>query len=79
MPQPSPAVLGKSHGDVVQYSAEEQKYFDAYHRRFKLGSKPAAHLDALAALSNFELHVEAPAVLDRLIKQVADKLKELPE
>ncbi|WP_038213269.1 ATP-dependent nuclease [Xenophilus azovorans] len=73
------AVLGKSHGDAAQYSAEEQTYFDAYHRRFKLGSKPAAHLDALAALSDFELEVEAPAVLDRLIKQVTDKLKGLPE
>lgn len=73
------AVLGKSHGDASQYNAEEQTYFDAYHRRFKLGSKPAAHLGALAALSDFELEVEAPAVLDRLIKQVAEKLKGLPE
>ncbi len=31
------AVLGKSH-DVLegQYSDEQQSYFDAYHRRFKL-------------------------------------------
>lgn len=73
------AVLGKSHGDVAQYSAEDQKYFDAYHRRFKLGSKPAAHLDALATLSDFEMDLEMPAVLERLVKLVVEKLKGLPE
>lgn len=73
------AVLGKSHGDVAQYSAEQQQFFDAYYRRFKLGSKPAAHLDALAALSDLELDLDMPEVLGRMIKHVSDKLKGLPE
>ena len=42
------SVLGKEHGDVERYSEEEQEYFDAYRRRFQLGSKPAAHIEALA-------------------------------
>lgn len=73
------AVLGKSHGDVDQYSEEALKYFDAYHRLFKLGSKPAAHLTALAELSDFELELEMPAVFDRLLAQVKAKLEALPE
>lgn len=36
------AVLGKSHDAFAdQYTAGQQQLFDAYHRRFKLGSKPS--------------------------------------
>ncbi|WP_461603621.1 ATP-dependent nuclease, partial [Aeromonas salmonicida] len=49
------AVLGKSHHDASQYSKDEQKLFNTYHQRFKLGSKPAAHIDALAQLTDEEL------------------------
>jgi putative ATP-dependent endonuclease of the OLD family len=73
------AVLGKSHGDVDQYSEEELKYFDAYHRLFKLGSKPAAHLTALAELGDLDLELDMPAVFDRMLAQVKTKLKALPE
>ena len=73
------AVLGKSHGDVDQYSEDELKYFDAYHRRFKLGSKPAAHLTALAELDDLDLGQEMPAVFGRLLAQVKAKLEALPE
>ncbi|MBF4297100.1 ATP-dependent endonuclease, partial [Vibrio anguillarum] len=44
------AVLGKSHFDSNQYNEDELKLFSTYHRSFKLGSKPAAHIDALAKL-----------------------------
>ncbi|MFL6235521.1 MAG: ATP-dependent nuclease [Thermoanaerobaculia bacterium] len=73
------AVLGKSHGDVAQYSEDEQQYFDAYHRRFKLGSKPAAHLNALAQLDDATLNSNIPESIDCLLEMVKVKLTELPE
>src|SRR5690554_3450290 len=73
------AVLGKSHHDANQYSKEEQKLFNTYHKRFKLGSKPAAHIEALAQLTDEELLAEMPASLSRLADAIIDKLAELPE
>lgn len=73
------AVLGKSHHDASQYSEDEQKLFSTYHQRFKLGSKPAAHIDALAQLTDEELLANMPASLSRLADAVIAKLAELPE
>ncbi len=73
------AVLGKKHHDASQYSKDEQKLFNTYHQRFKLGSKPAAHIDALAQLTDEELLAEMPASLSRLADAVIAKLAELPE
>jgi len=73
------AVLGKSHHDSSQYTADELKLFGTYHQRFKLGSKPAAHIDALAQLSDEELLANMPASLGRLADAVITKLAELPE
>lgn len=73
------AVLGKSHHDASQYSNDEQKLFSTYHQRFKLGSKPAAHIDALAQLTDEELMADMPASLSRLADAVIAKLAELPE
>ena len=73
------SVLGKNHGDVDQYSEDEQQYFDAYHRRFQLGSKPAVHLAALAELDDSELQEDVPESIDRLLDLVQAKLEELPE
>lgn len=73
------AVLGKSHHDANQYSKDEQKLFSTYHQRFKLGSKPAAHIDALAQLTDAELLTNMPASLSRLADAVITKLAELPE
>jgi putative ATP-dependent endonuclease of OLD family len=74
------AVLGKKH-DVVgnQYEDDELEYFDAYHRRFKLGSKPVWHIQAMASLTDEELKDEMPEVLERLLARVRDDLKALPE
>jgi putative ATP-dependent endonuclease of OLD family len=72
-------VLGKSHGDMEQYSEEEQQYFEAYHQNFKLKSKPATHLDALARLDDEELNEDMPESIDRLLDMVKAKLAELPE
>ncbi|MCU6434617.1 AAA family ATPase [Undibacterium sp. Jales W-56] len=73
------AVLGKSHNNSSQYSADELKLFGTYHQRFKLGSKPAAHIDALAQLSDKELLEKMPESLGRLADAVIAKLAELPE
>lgn len=73
------AILGKSHHDARQYSKDEQQLFTTYHRRFKLGSKPAAHIDALANLSDTDLLANIPESLGRLADAVVDKLAELPE
>jgi predicted ATP-dependent endonuclease of OLD family len=73
------AVLGKNHHDASQYNDEEQKLFSTYHQRFKLGSKPAAHIEALAQLTDERLLAEMPASLDRLANAVIAKLAELPE
>lgn len=73
------AILGKSHHDSSQYKEDELKLFGTYHRRFKLGSKPAAHIDALAQLTDDELLNEMPASLSRLADAVIAKLAELPE
>lgn len=73
------AVLGKVHHNANQYTNDEQKLFNTYHQRFKLGSKPAAHIDALAQLTDEELRADMPASLSRLADAVIAKLAELPE
>ncbi|KWB24971.1 ATP-dependent endonuclease [Burkholderia cepacia] len=73
------AVLGDSHHDAKQYNANELGLFGTYHKRFKLGSKPAAHIDALAQLSDEELLADMPESLSRLADAVIAKLKGLPE
>lgn len=74
------AVMGKSH-DVLggQYTDEEQTYFDAYHRRFKLGSKPTWHIRAMAGMDDGDLVGALPDVLDRMFDSIEAKLAELPE
>lgn len=73
------AVLGDSHFDAEQYDDDERALFKSYHKRFKLGSKPAAHIDALAQLSDEELLNDMPESLARLADAVIAKLEELPE
>jgi putative ATP-dependent endonuclease of OLD family len=74
------AVLGKKH-DVVgnQYTDEQLKYFDSYNSRFKLGSKPAWHIQAMASLTDEDLLGGMPDVLGRLLKRIRKELKALPE
>lgn len=73
------AVLGKSHHNANQYSEDERKLFNTYHQRFKLGSKPASHIDAIAQLSDQELLADMPASMSRLADAIIVKLAELPE
>lgn len=73
------AVLGKKRHGVEQYREEHQKHFVAYHKRFKLGSKPAAHLGALAELDDETLIEQMPPRIERLIEAVEKRLQGLPE
>lgn len=73
------AVLGDSHHDASQYTEDERKLFITYHKLFKLGSKPAAHINALSKLTDAELLAAMPPSLERLADAVIAKLAELPE
>jgi putative ATP-dependent endonuclease of OLD family len=73
------AVLGKSHHDAKQYSDQELNLFNTYHRKFKLSSKPAAHIEAIAKLSDPELLATIPDSLAKLARKVISTLSELPE
>lgn len=73
------AVLGDSYHGVDQYLEDEQKLFITYQKRFKLASKPAAHINALSKLTDEELLVNMPPSLGRLADAVITKLAELPE
>lgn len=73
------AVLGDSHHNSTQYKDDELRLFSSYHRNFKLGSKPAAHLEALAQLSDEELLASLPGPFKMLADAVIRKLAEMPE
>lgn len=72
------AVLGKM-GDAAGYDDEEKQLFFTYHQLFKLGSKPARHLGALAALGEAELLTAMPEPLHRLTVRVSQIIAGLPE
>ncbi|SDO16589.1 ATP-dependent endonuclease [Geodermatophilus sp. DSM 45219] len=72
------SVLGKK-GDAVGYDEEEKRLFGAYHQRFKLGSKPAEHLAALAQLDDETLSTSMPEPIRRLIVLVDIELLGIPE
>lgn len=73
------SVLGESRYKSEQYSEDEQKLFASYHKLFKLGSKPANHIQALANLTDEELLKDMPEELSRLADKVKAKLQEIPE
>ena len=73
------AVLGKEHHGEEQYAAEELALFAAYHKRFKLGSKPVAHLSALALVDEAALQADAPEAISRLLDMVETRLEALDE
>nr|WP_268865876.1 AAA family ATPase [Cellulomonas hominis] len=64
------AVLG-THGDAGAYTEDERGLFHPYNRLFKVGSKPANHLEALAVLgSSTRLKEAMPPELARLSQRV---------
>ncbi|WP_072313249.1 ATP-dependent nuclease [Agrococcus sp. Marseille-P2731] len=73
------AVLGGSHANEDRLPAAVLALFADYHRKFDLKSKPAAHLKAMAALTDEELLADLPEVLSRLVENVRARLGALPE
>jgi hypothetical protein len=73
------AVLGKKPYKKEQYTNQEQQLFATYHQRFKLKSKPAAHINALANLTDEQLLANLPLSLDQLADAVIEALKDIPE
>lgn len=73
------SVLGKQHGEQGQYDATEQSNFEAYHRRFKIGSKPVWHIRAMAELDDETLFAKMPPSLKRLVSQAMAALRAIPE
>lgn len=73
------AVLGKSNNLLNQYTDDEKKLFITYKKRFKSGSKPAWHINALSKIDDQELLSKIPASWSRMIDAVIQKLKDLPE
>jgi putative ATP-dependent endonuclease of OLD family len=68
------SVLGKSHADISWYSDDERKYFDDYHSLFKVGSKPASHIQALSNLKLEDIAVALPQPYGELVNYVKTKL-----
>jgi predicted ATP-dependent endonuclease of OLD family len=73
------SVLGKSHADADWYSDDEKINFDDYHRLFKVGSKPAAHIEAISNLEIDEIESDLPEQYRELIDYVATQLQEVYE
>jgi len=83
LPLPKPpareSVLGKARQNEEKLGDSILRLFDKYHALFDLGSKPASHLSALAALDDAALLADLPPVLDRMITHISDRLGKIPE
>ena len=73
------AVLGKSHFSSEQYTPYEQRLFNTYHQQFKLGSKPASHIEAFAKLTDEDILKNIPESINRLARVVKEQLEAIPE
>ena len=75
------AVPGKSHVNAHRYDQAQLELFDEYQKQFKLGSKPASHLGAMATFDgkDDELLAGLPGPLLRLLDAVKERLKSIPE
>lgn len=70
-------VLGNNYFDKTQYDDSELALFNSYYKIFKLGSKPASHIDALSKISQDDLNSLMPSSLKRLVDAVETKLNTL--
>jgi hypothetical protein len=73
------AVLGKSHFGEASLGADRLRLFETYQQRFKLGSKPSSHIEALSRLGDNELISSLPPVFGRMLEKICSMLARLPE
>lgn len=73
------SVLGKQHINEKLLGDDILALFDDYHQKFKLGSKPATHMQAMSDMTDDDLVNGMPDVLLRLIANVKQQLEALPE
>ena len=64
---------------AVELFNANPELFDEYQRQFKLGSKPASHLAAMAELDDEELLEGLPEPLQRLLEAIQKQLESIPE
>jgi len=72
-------VLGKSRANVERLGDAQLELFDEYQSQFKLGSKPASHIAAMAELDDDDLMDGLPDPLCRLVEAVRQRLESIPE
>jgi energy-coupling factor transporter ATP-binding protein EcfA2 len=68
------SVLGKSHADLSWYSDADKEFFDDYHTLFKVGSKPASHIEALSNLKLADIALALPQPYGEVVAHVRAKL-----
>lgn len=73
------SVLGKSHAELSWYSDDEKELFDDYQTLFKVGSKPASHIEALSKLNLADIAASLPQPYGELVDFVKAKLAEVYE
>lgn len=75
------AVLGKGRVNAHHYTETQLGLFEEYQRQFKLGSKPANHLGAMATFEgkDDDLLADLPDPLLRLLETVKERLESIPE
>lgn len=73
------SVLGKSHAELSWYSDHEREFFEDYHKLFKVGSKPASHIEALSKLQLEGIASALPKPYEDLVSYVKAKLAEVYE
>lgn len=75
------AVLGKNPTNTHRYSVRQLQLFEDYHNQFKLGSKPANHVAAMATFDadGSDMMWGLPKPLVQLLDAVRKRLESLPE
>lgn len=73
------AVLGKARANVERLGTAPLQLFDEYQSQFKQGSKPASHIAAMAEIGDDELLADLPAVLQRMLEVIKERLESILE
>jgi putative ATP-dependent endonuclease of OLD family len=73
------AVFHKAGKGLLQFPASAKKYLTGYRARFKVGSKPARHIAAMAEIDDPTAVAKTPKVIARLIAGIRLRLAAIPE